>query len=102
MISDPKVAFNTLQSDDFFSSDTPSSSLEEVGPTSLNLTVTQSVEEVRSTFSKEAGPTSSSKVGPTLLQGTNSAFDTTRSVSLSQSMSSYVDTLQSVSDDIDP
>ena len=62
--------------------DTTSASPEEAGPTSSNLS-----EEARPVLSKEVGPTP-------LLQGANSgAFDSSRSVSLSQSMSSYVDSI---------
>ena len=66
-ISDPTVAFNTSLPDDSLSSDTSSSSPEEGGPTSLNLTVSSNVEEVWPTLSEEVGPTLSKEVGPTLI-----------------------------------
>ena len=81
--------------------DTSSASPEAAGHTSLNLTVSSTFEEAGPTLPEEGGPTFSSKIGPNLFQGTNSASDSSSFVSLSQSMTSYIDNLQSASDDID-
>ena len=78
MISDPTVVFNSLPDDSLSSDSSSSSPPEETGPT----------------LSQEAGPTLSQEVGPTTLQGAHSAaLDSSRPVFLSQSMSSFVDTL---------
>jgi len=99
VISDPNVVFNTSSPDDSLSSDTFSASPEEAGLNSRRISVSLSLEEVGSTLSEEVGPTLSDETGPLILQGTNSTFDTSRPVSLSQSMSSYVDTIQLSSHD---
>ena len=86
MISDLTVAFNISLPDDFLSSDTSSASPGEAGHF----------------LSQETGPTLSQEVGPTLLQCASSdAFDSFRTAFLSQSMTSYVDTIQSNSHDND-
>ena len=86
VISDPTVALNISLPDDSLSSDSFSTSPEEVRPT----------------LSQEVGPTLSQEVGPTLLHGAYyDAFDSSRSVSLSQSMSSYIDTIQLNAHDYD-
>jgi hypothetical protein len=103
VISDPNVVSNPVSSlpEDTFSTDTSIASPEEPGPISLHLTASSTVEEDGPTLSEEVGPIPSLKIGPTLLQGANSASNSSSFVSLSQSMSSYVDTLQSDSDNIE-
>ena len=101
MISNKISAFNTPISSEPTSIVNFISSPEEAGPTILDETVSQSVLNSNvSSLSKEVGPTLSQKIGSTLLQGTISAFDTTPSVSLFESMSLNIDTVQSVFDDI--